>query len=133
MQDRLTAPPKYGSNHEAILELIRYGPGVWGTDGFLVLLFHAERTTAQGLVAHQVSKSQAAKGIVDASGRCIRAKSGLGEMSWKIANAQLSRPGGPIRRYKHGDEPTEYWLHWPAIHQAIEEFKARPLPEVTGR
>jgi hypothetical protein len=129
-----TAPLGYSSNYVAIMSLIRFGPAIWGNNEFLVLLFHAERSTLYGRESDQHSQSQAAEGVYSKTEcRWIRGRAGVARSTWKVANAALCESGLiqriPRQHRNGGDAPTEYAINWLAVKAAIEEAaSAEPLP-----
>ena len=59
--------PGFGSIMRAIVALLRYGPGLFGQQKFLVLLFHVERCDTWGSQKNQDAHSigQAMTGVFD--------------------------------------------------------------------
>jgi len=131
------APPGYQSNYSAILELIRYGYGIWTPSQMAALLFHAERSTAHGREADQHSANQATEGIYSVrSLSWVRGPSGLSKSTWCRSNNELLiDPAKPetlktgvvrkiLRTNRYGkDDPTEFELDWRAIKRRIEAWK----------
>ena len=56
-------PAGYRTAYDAFLDLIAWGPGAWGKDKFLVVLFHAERTARWGKPHDRHSTSQVTGGV----------------------------------------------------------------------
>ena len=129
---RRTAPDGYPSNYRAILDVLRFGFGLWGPVRMAVLLFHIERTTAYGWQSDQHSQSQAMEGIYSPHKReWTRAPAGVGLGTWKRENAALIEAGILHRERrktrKNGDAPTEYAPDWPQIRKAIDKWKDEQL------
>ena len=134
-----TAPPGYQSNYSAILELIRYGFGIWTPSQMAALLFHAERSTAFGRQADSHSQDQATDGIYSTQHLSwVRGPSGISKTTWHRVNGELAidtehpekTPHGVLRKIrkfnKYGKaDPTEYQLIWPAIAREIAAWKDR--------
>jgi hypothetical protein len=134
-----TAPPGYQSNLSAILDLIRYGYGIWTPSQMAALLFHAERSTAMGRNADQHSAGQSTKGIYSTrSLSWVRGPSGLSPATWYRANNELAidaekpetEKTGVLRRIARTNrfgksDPTEFQLDWTAIKRRIGEWKER--------
>lgn len=132
-----TAPPGYQSNYSAILDLIRYGYGIWSPSQMAALLFHAERSTANGREADQHSANQATDGIYSVRTLgWVRGPAGLSKSTWCKVNGELViDPEKPetaatgvlrrIRRTNHfgKDDATEYSLDWGAIKRRIQTWK----------
>ena len=124
---RRTAPPGWPSTFDALLDLIRFGPQIWGMTNFTVLLFHIERTTWKD--ADQHSQSQAEEGIWSPKlERWVRGSAGVSRATYKRATAELAE-GGFITRYRRrhamheGDAPTEYAPSWRDIREAIDRVR----------
>ena len=129
-----TAPPGYDSNHSAILEFIRFAPGIWTPSQILALMFHIERSTAYGKESDQHSEGQALDGIYsDRSLSWVRGPAGLSRSTWYRTNRELEidpedpakTPNGVIRRHRHesGNQVTEYEIDWKAFKRRIAIWK----------
>ena len=141
-----TAPPGYGSNYAAIVQLIKFGYAIWTPAQMAVLLFHAERSTAIGKDCDQHSETQATNGIYSHHAlQWIRGPAGVGRSTWHRANAELEttakNPSGVLRRSRqtnrHGrDDATEWAIDWHAVKAQIEKWKEdtpRPVTKSPGR
>lgn len=132
---RHTAPPGYESNHAALLDLVRFGPAIWGCSQMMALLFHAERSTVYGKASDQHSETQALEGIYSSSQfRWVRGPWGGSRAAWYKANADLainpeepaSTPNGVLRLRRSGrgrGAVVDYELDWPAVKRRIEKWK----------
>jgi hypothetical protein len=133
-----TAPAGYCSNHDALMNLVRFGPKIWQVNEFLVLLFHAERSTMYGKQSDQASQSQAMEGVWSKKeNRWIRGACGVGLTSWKVANKKLAE-GGFVRRIPRthrsgGDAATEYEIDWYAVKERIDQSVSDPRPLFEGQ
>jgi len=144
MAARSTAPDGYNSNFAAILELLRFGFGMWGPARMAVLLFHVERSTAYGWRSDQHAKSQAENGVYSKQRReWIRGPAGVGHGTWHRENAALIKAGlihkERRRTSRNGYAASEYEPDWMKIRAAIEDWKEtattpdqRPLFEQPG-
>jgi hypothetical protein len=133
LQTRNTRPPGYQSNHHAVMELVRFGPELWGVTNFAVLLFHAERSTSYGKEADAHSQSQAVDGIYSRrTGEWVRGAAGVSAATWKRANLELEKAGIISKELRQatntGNAPTEWKINWLAVRGAIQEFKEQPAP-----
>jgi hypothetical protein len=143
MGKQTTGPSGYPSNFAALLDLIRFGFGIWGAQSMAVILFHAERSTVYGWQSDQHSRGQAASGIYSRTRRqWIRGPAGISPATWSRENTELTidptRPNQPsarprvlrkIRRFtaKGGYAATEYALDWLALRAAIADWKERQI------
>jgi hypothetical protein len=123
-----TAPDGYASNFRAILDLLRFGPAIWGPIRTTVLLFHVERSTGYGWQSDQHAESQAMTGVRSQNNReWIRAPAGVGHGTYHRENAELLKAGVlrkfPRRNRRGGHAPTEFAPDWLAIRAAIEAWK----------
>ena len=125
---RIMAPEGYPSNLAAVLDLMRFGPGIWSATELLVLYFHVERSTVMGRDSDQHSQRDALQGVYSpAEFRWIRGPAGVSKGSWVRANRALVK-AGVLKSYRHRngnlkDDPTEYVVIWPAIARAIDNWK----------
>lgn len=141
-QHRTTHPPGYESNHHAIMDLCRFGPGIWGIQKFAALLFHAERSTQFGKQADAHSQSQAVEGIYSRkTEQWIRGPAGISAATWKRANTELAATGILTKERRTNDTTghaaTEWAINWLAVRGAIAQFqdtqprKITPTPWLT--
>lgn len=134
MGTQRTAPAGYSSNFTAILDVIRYGPGIWGPIKTTVLLWHIERSTAYGWQSDQHSESQATAGIYSTELRkWIRGPAGVGAGTYHRSNATLLSAGLITKQQrttmKGGHAATEYAPDWLAIRAAITDWQEQtPVP-----
>jgi hypothetical protein len=133
LADRSTRPPGYQSNHHAVMDLVKFGPELWGVSTFAVLLFHAERSTSYGKEADAHSQSQAVEGIYSRrTGEWLRGNAGVSAATWKRANLELESAGIITKELRQatntGNAPTEWRINWLAVRGAIQECKERPAP-----
>ena len=142
-----TAPAGYQSNYSAILDLIRFGYGIWSPAQMAALLFHAERSTVHGREADQHSANQATDGIYSVrTFDWVRGPSGLSKTTWCRVNIELlidpekseTEKTGVLRKIRRTnrygkDDATEYALDWHAIKRRIGAWKEqRSNPENYG-
>lgn len=119
-----TAPEGYDSNYQAIIQLLRFGPAIWTNTEMLVLIFHAERSTASGKDSDAHSESQAADGIYSAhSLSWIRGPAGVSRATWYRTNASLERDHQVLQIFRRHRKISDYRIAWPAVKQRIEEWK----------
>jgi hypothetical protein len=132
-----TAPAGYQSNYSAILDLIRFGYGIWSLAQMAALLFHAERSTVHGREADQHSANQATDGIYSVRTLAwVRGPSGLSAATWYRANNDLTKTG-ILRRIRRTnrfgkDDATEFELDWTAISRRIVAWKEQKPSDVFG-
>jgi hypothetical protein len=140
-----TGPSGYRSNTRAIYHLIRHGPHVIKpASRFLVLLFHAERSTGYGKPSDQHSQAQAIEGVYSHKaerrtggyGAWVRGTAGVSLAQYKRANRALVKAGllQAERRFRpdrnHAADATEYLPNWLAIRAALEAHELdRPAPK----
>jgi len=125
---KYTAPQGYDSSYRALIDVLRYGPGLWGPSGTAVMLFHIERTISYGKLSDQHSISQAEEGCYSKREQgWVRGPSGVRRTAFKAQNALLEA-SGVLRREprfttKGGSAPTEYEPDWLGIRAAIEQWQ----------
>src|ERR1700720_3266895 len=60
-------PPGWNTQAAALRDLIRFGPGLLGAPGFVVLLYYVERTILWGKLRDRTSSSQMIRGVHSSS------------------------------------------------------------------
>jgi hypothetical protein len=129
-----SGPEGYTSNYAAILDVLRFGFGIWSPLQMAALLFHIERSTAYGWTSDQHSQSQVMAGCFSKDQRrWIRGPAGISRATLNRANAELEKAGA-LQRFrrktrKGGDAATEYIPDWIGIRAAIQQWQdAAPIP-----
>jgi hypothetical protein len=113
-------PDGYKSRFEALMDIVRFGPGLLGEAEFKAVLFHAERTAGWGKPSDSSSYDQMVNGIERRNGGGhVRAGCGLSKGAAAKANFHLEKKGLLKRETrKHADggySATEYSINWPEI------------------
>jgi hypothetical protein len=122
-----TAPPGYRSLTEALLELCRFGFGLWGPAKNAVLLFHVERSAAYGRESDAHSVGQAMSGVHSRQYGWVRGPIGVSRSHYHRINGELEKCGLLLRhrrRAEAGDSgPTEFAPDFLKIRAAITAYK----------
>lgn len=123
-----TAPQGYRSTYEALIDYLRFGPGLWygRPSHFLTLLHHIERSATWGKEADAHGASQATRGVISSGGTAVRGSAGVSESAYHAANRELERSGF-IRRTRRA-LPTgrhlasEYEVIWPTLRTQLQRY-----------
>lgn len=127
---RIKNVPGFGSLAKALVALMRYGPGLFGPQKFLVLLFHVERCDTWGASKSQDAHSigQALTGVFDRERAAwVRGPCGVGRTSYRQLTDELVSGKILARAYissRRGDQDAPvYKVNWATLHTAIEAYR----------
>jgi hypothetical protein len=128
-------PPGWPTRIHALLDVVRFGPGLLPAPAFLVFLFLADRTLPFKKEHDTAAGSQAVNGIYQrepkmwhrlGSGvcdstfwRCIKV---LEELDL-ICKLKRHLPG------RHNDEPSDYTINWCEFRRLVETARGCPVGE----